>query len=508
MLISIILITMALSTNFRNSQATSENQVSWDKYYLIKISNAEADAKNPQVTIDSENNAHIVWEDYRFGYWPEICYTKLNRTGYKIVNDTRLSNISRFEHEWVVQYYAYSPLICIDSQNQPHFFWIEEVWTNTNHENKYNAYIRHAVINERGAITFLSDVYTQQNHTTFSTSEKLITGLNVAMDRKDNFHLVFLVSNNVRYYGLREFQYMKISVDNNILINKTTLTSFKKNETVSHFATGIPRIKILDNGQIFIVWAANPWFNNTSNSTEVFYCVINSNENKINFIINTTMIDRNACPDGPHGFVGAACDSSRNIHIVYPYHSPINKSYYSLEYLCLDKNGNIIVPKASFHFGWQSGVVIKIDKNNTLHLLSQTATDPLGGAAGIWYAKFNLTQTCPKQHYYWANIETRVPIETKKDMDLDGNGFAHIVWEGSGVRTQFKIGESIHYQYNHSIYYTTNAIEKPPEDVQLEPIDESEKNYHQDLFCPMISILIIIILIGLIYWNYRKKIGS
>ncbi len=50
-----------------------------------------ANTDSPQVVVDNENNAHIVWSDFRDGNW-EIYYEKVGADGSMLIDDRKLTN--------------------------------------------------------------------------------------------------------------------------------------------------------------------------------------------------------------------------------------------------------------------------------------------------------------------------------------------------------------------------------------------------------------------------------
>ncbi len=71
---------------------------------------------SPNMLIDTEDNVHICWYDNHYGNF-EIYYTKLDNNGNTLVNDTRLTYNKGV---------SYAPSMTIDSQNQVHISWQDD----------------------------------------------------------------------------------------------------------------------------------------------------------------------------------------------------------------------------------------------------------------------------------------------------------------------------------------------------------------------------------------------
>jgi hypothetical protein len=68
---------------------------------------------HPEIEVDTNNNVHITWFDDRDGNW-EIYYTKLDNNGNTLVDDTRLTTNSA--KSWL-------PTIAVDTTNNVHITW-------------------------------------------------------------------------------------------------------------------------------------------------------------------------------------------------------------------------------------------------------------------------------------------------------------------------------------------------------------------------------------------------
>ncbi|MBN1762130.1 MAG: hypothetical protein JW878_03485 [Methanomicrobia archaeon] len=59
----------------------------------IRVTTDSSDSSYPAIAVDSTNNVHITWYDYRDGN-EEIYYTKLDNSGTTLVDDTRITTDS------------------------------------------------------------------------------------------------------------------------------------------------------------------------------------------------------------------------------------------------------------------------------------------------------------------------------------------------------------------------------------------------------------------------------
>ncbi len=77
-----------------------------------------ASSRYPSLALDSNNNVHIAWEDYRHGNSnSEIYYTKLDNNGNTLVDDRRLT----FDPA-----YSSWPSLALDSNNNVHIAWHDD----------------------------------------------------------------------------------------------------------------------------------------------------------------------------------------------------------------------------------------------------------------------------------------------------------------------------------------------------------------------------------------------
>lgn len=483
--ISFFIVTLLLSNYAGFSD--SENEYDWSRHEIIDVASGEGYAlvENPQILVDSEDNIHIVWEDQRNGYSLEIYYALFNQTGKKVTNDTRLSNIALYDGLTVYDYRAYSPSMVMDSNGHIHVFWLEEIWLQEESYNSggYHLKIRHAHINPAGEILSLTDVYDEQTYTgIFQTSASVAAAITVGIDYLDNLHIFYIAPLDVHTYERREIHYMKISPNNSILINKTTLTSYNSK------GIWLPSIEVVHES-VHMVWVYDIWVDNHCNSSEIYYTLIDTKDNTIEYIVNATIIEMMGF-GGWHLSCGIDSDNIGNVHIVYRYAFSGN---HSLRYVQLDHHGNIIVSPIDFHLGSYSDTEIEIDDMGTLHLVSNTEGNPLGPGSSLWYGKFNLTNEGPESHYYCSNISNRFAQNCIAHFNLDNNNHAHIVWSD---------WDSYIDEKHYTIRYSTNAYEKT---VSPEIPPATQHQQDNSLLIVLVVVVITIIIIGVIVIKRHKS---
>ena len=157
-----------------NTRITFENEMSY----------------NPEIALDSKNNVHIVWEDYREKAekasnrsW-EVYYTKLDRNGNTLIDDKRISLNDTFRSS--------SPNIAIDSKDNVFIVWSDERHVNTEEKPKSSSYknseLYYSKLNEEA--NFLV------NNKRLTYSRFSSTGAKIGIDSDDNVHFVWMDNRN------------------------------------------------------------------------------------------------------------------------------------------------------------------------------------------------------------------------------------------------------------------------------------------------------------------------
>lgn len=80
-----------------------------------RITSSNGDSGYPAIATDSQNNVHVVWRDFRDGNF-EIYYTKLNNNGVTIIDDLRLTANNAD---------SFTPSIAVDSLDNVHVTWVD-----------------------------------------------------------------------------------------------------------------------------------------------------------------------------------------------------------------------------------------------------------------------------------------------------------------------------------------------------------------------------------------------
>jgi len=190
----------------------------------LKLTFDPAYSYDPSISTDSNNNVHIVWWDSKDGNH-EIYYTKLDNNGNTIINDSRLtfdSGISR------------SPLIAIDSNDNVHIEWMDDRdYPGTN--NYYEIY--YTKLDNNGN-TLVDDL-----RLTFDSS--WLWWPSISTDSNDNVHIAWWDERDGG--GGAEIYYTKLDNNGNTLIDDSRLI----------FDSGMsksPSISIDSNDNVHIAW--------------------------------------------------------------------------------------------------------------------------------------------------------------------------------------------------------------------------------------------------------------
>lgn len=227
--------------------------------HIIRVDNNPELKRSLDIAVDSKNNAHIVWEDYRDdNRVSETYYTKINDHGGITISNKRLG------HDTVPSGF---PKIAADSNNNIHIVWGGSNVRYTKLDNEGNI-----VVESRGlsdTISYFPDIVVDSandHHVTwvwsdnwlkshyiyynkkFDYDKKLISNSGnhpaVAIDSNDHIHIIWIES-----YDLYDHQicYTKLGNIGNTLIDNTQLT-------LDPASPSKPDIAIDLDNNIHIVW--------------------------------------------------------------------------------------------------------------------------------------------------------------------------------------------------------------------------------------------------------------
>jgi uncharacterized protein YqjF (DUF2071 family) len=339
--------------------------IAWDDYrdgdheiYYTKLDNdgntlvddtrltyASGYSMAPSIAVDSSGNVHIAWYDERDGN-REIYYTKLNDTGYTLVDDTRLTDDTA---------YSTFPSIAVDSSGNVHITWRDN--------RDGTAEIYYTKLDNNGN-TLVDD-------TRLTYDAEWCWRPHIAVDSSGNIHITWIDERDAGYLNA-EIYYTKLNNIGNTLVDDTRLT----------YASGdsiYPRITVDSSGNVHIAWE-----DIRDGNGEIYYTKLDNVGNTL--VDDTRLTDDTASSMRPR----IAVDSSGNVHIAWYDSRDGNAEIYYTE---LDNAGTTLVDDTRLTNDpagsqWPS---IAVDSSNNPHV---AWTDERDGNGEIYYKKGTAAGTC------------------------------------------------------------------------------------------------------------------
>lgn len=225
----------------------------------------------PTIAIDSNNNVHITWSDWR-DINPEIYYTKLDDNGGTLIDDKRLTYASA---------YSFGATIAVDSDNNVHISWYDLRDGGLNYEIYYTKL-------DNNGNTLVDD-----KRLTFDPARSCRP--KIAIDFNDNVHITWDDDRD----GNWEIYYTKLDNNGNTLVDDTRVTNALENSMS-------PEIVIGSNDNVHITWD-----DGRDGNTEIYYTKLDNNGNTL--IDDTRLTTDPATSDYP----SIAIDSDTNVHITW-----------------------------------------------------------------------------------------------------------------------------------------------------------------------------------------------
>ena len=130
----------------------------------IRLTNDANWPVDTSIAVDSSDNLHIAWEDYRDGD-NEIYYKKLDNDGINLTGDIRLTNDASS---------SWSPLVAVDSLDNIHIAWEDD------RDGNYEMYYK-KLNNTGGTLT---------GDTRLTNAAGQTSPSSIAIDSTDNIHIV------------------------------------------------------------------------------------------------------------------------------------------------------------------------------------------------------------------------------------------------------------------------------------------------------------------------------
>jgi len=226
---------------------------------------------SPTIAVDTNNNIHITWKDWRDGN-DEIYYTKLDNNGNTLVNDTRVTTDSAA---------SACPAIAVDTNNNVHITW--EDWGVGSPE------IYYTKLDNNG--NTLVDATRLTSDSPGSQYPK------IAMDTNNNVHITWCDSRDGTW---PEIYYTKLDNNGNTLVNDTRVTT-------DSAASACPAIAMDTNNNVHITW-----YDDRDGPYEIYYTKLDNNGNKL---VDDTCLTTDSAAASAHPAI--AVDTTNNVHITW-----------------------------------------------------------------------------------------------------------------------------------------------------------------------------------------------
>jgi len=277
-------------------------------------------SSHPAVTIDSQDNIHLVWMDKVTDDKNEVLYMKLDERGSELI-----------ERKKIIDYISRSdqPAIAIDSENNIHMVWRDNI------DGRPRVY--YMKLDERGQVLVNTTRLTNGTYSFYPT---------IAIDSRDNIHIICWDRGKNW-----DVSYFKLDKEGNVLIGETKLA-----ESRELGKYGELDIAIDSKDNINIVFT----YKKLKEQDEVLYMKLDKNGVKL--IENTRPVHYE------HSFLPSiSVDSECNVHLVWT-----DGRFHNLEicYMRLDEGGMKLIDTTRVTKSWAGSwrPSIMIDSKDKIHL--------------------------------------------------------------------------------------------------------------------------------------------
>lgn len=381
-----------------SQQFVFAEQIDWEDDF--RLSYALGDSYEPEIIIDYYDNIHIVWTDLRDGVaevyykkyddsgWsddlkldndenghsihPSIAYDSQNNLYVVFADNRRPDNLDEIYYTmydgnvWSISdritinanmegIIDYGPEIVIDSQNNLYVFWSAD----------------RSPINDYEALYYV--MYDGQDWSsiiqiTNNTRDHLVGS--VVVDSNDNIHLVYTdrwpTGTSGYYFSIYYQKYDGNDWSSPLKIDNSDIA-------------GAADIMVDVQNNIHITWA-----DARSGNYEIYYSKLASDGS---ILIDNKRETWNPEAPGPHGVIrkSSALDSQDNIHTTWLNQEDDNWDYFTIMYLKLDNNGDILINKTNVTtsgLGNEYSPNIAIDSKDRIHMVFMDDRD---GNQEIYY---------------------------------------------------------------------------------------------------------------------------
>ncbi|MCL0033777.1 leucine-rich repeat domain-containing protein, partial [Thermodesulfovibrionales bacterium] len=352
----------------------------------IRLTHHGTAVAKPSVTVDLNNNVHIVWTDRRDGdeHW-SLYYTKLDNRGNVLVDDKRIATFGWGHTDGSRQ-------IAADSQGNLHIVWrgFEGFRTRT---------ILYTKLDNTG--NTLTPVRVVSRHDTHLHQPSIVVDFN------DNLH----VSVN-EWLGTR---YLKLDNTGRVLIERRSIGE------ISGWWAGEPSIAVDSQDNVYLTW-----FGGGPGARGIHIAKLDSDGN---LLIDSTKVSL-ATTDSATPKI--AIDSSNNIHLVWQ--GPDANGIWQLYYRKLDSAGSVLVDTKVItnrvtEGGWIEDLSISIDSNDNLHIVWPDNRD---SNFGMWPGNLEIYYMKLDNNGNLLIADTRLTsyggASQSPSIAVDLNNEVHVVW--------------------------------------------------------------------------------
>ncbi len=294
------------------------------------------DSLNPSIAVDSSNNVHIVWHDYRdtgSGNAPygELFYTKLDSNGNTLVDDKQITFLDALT--------VWGNAVAIDTNNNIHIIWN---WIDYSTES-FN--LHYTKLDKNGNILIADKTETTSNKATVSTLQAII------VDPSNNLHITW---NDGRDGNGPDIFYKKLDNNGNTLVNDKLLT-FTTAQSIN------PAIAKDVNNNLHLVWTEEGYQQNG-----VYYAKLDNSGNTLiqekRLTFDDLYWDRSPA---------LAVDKQNNVHVFWSSeHYDQGDKDPEIYYKKIDNSGNTILDDKKLTNANRTsyGPLPVIDTSNVIHL--------------------------------------------------------------------------------------------------------------------------------------------
>lgn len=284
-----------------------------------RLTYATRQSEFSRVAVDSSDNIHIVWMDYRNENF-DIYYSKLDRNGSISIDSLQLTTLTSQQE---------LPDIALDSDDNVHIIWYDE---RGSHDEYFLWDVYYAKIDCDGNVIKSNLRLTYKNsESEYSMGEHP----SICIDSEGNIHLVWTVIEN----GRSRIYYKKFDNDANVLINSTKLSDNSQANAYNPFI-------VLDSEKCTHI----TWSDERFGNAEIFYTKINSSAHPndgshANDSFPFTMIDDKRLTYTDYKSVnhGLAIDIYDNLHLTW--YEGNGRGDEDIYYAKTDNNANLMIEK-------------------------------------------------------------------------------------------------------------------------------------------------------------------